>query len=436
MDRRTFLLALPAATLGVVACRDASGPADAEKPPEKPPEEPPREPPDYPTAADRALGVAAGLVARAEAVDGGVRWRVTGSTAYPTTLYDGQAGLLTFLAEAYRFRPDPDVRRVMEDGGRWLRAQPREGSRSLYEGSAGRAWAFLSLHEALGGHDAPWLAAALELAPDVAREPGGLIGDLINGTPGQGLFLLRLHIATGDDRWLDAAADLADAILDRAQPVGDGIKFPSIVLADGRTVFYTGLSHGAAGAGYFFCRLAELLPPARAGRYLDAAQAVAVWLADLAIHHEYGVNWYRREPDQMNTQQVQWCHGAPGIGIFFAEAHRVTGHADYLVMARECARTVDAIRLWNACQCHGLAGNAELFMKLHAVTGEEEWLEFARDFGDRAWTRRFLHSYYPAWPSGDGHNADNPGLMTGNAGIGWFYLQLATGGAVGTPITA
>lgn len=436
MDRRTFALTLSGMALGLIGCRDAADPLGPGTPPEPPEPEPHVPQPPYPTAADRAFGVADGLVAAAEQVDDGVRWRVTGSSAYPTNLYTGQAGVLTFLAETYRIRPDPAVRGVMEAGGRWLRARPPDASAALYEGNAGRAWAFLSLHQALGGDGDPWLQAALGLAPGIAGATSGLIGDIINGAPGQGLLLIRLYTITGDDRWLTAATHIADRMLDSGVTIGDGLKFPSFVLPDGQTVYYTGLSHGSAGAGYFLCRLAELLPAEARAPYLDAAERVAVWLDDIAIPHDDGVNWYRREPDQMQTRQVQWCHGAPGIGIFHAELHRLTAHDPYLTVARRCATLVrEQGRLSNACQCHGLAGNAELFLTLHRQTGEDGWLSLAREFGDLVWSRRFTHTYHPAWPSGDGQNADNPGLMTGNAGVGWFYLQLATDGAVGMPVT-
>ncbi|HEX7241875.1 MAG TPA: lanthionine synthetase LanC family protein, partial [Longimicrobiaceae bacterium] len=403
------------------------------------PPEPPAPQPPYPTSADRALGVAAGLVKAAEAVSGGARWGVTdaGVKGYPTDLYSGQAGVLSFLAEAYRFRPEESFRTALEAGGRWLQAQPRSSSQALFEGNAGRAWAFLSLHQALGGAGAPWLQAALELAPAVASIKSGLPGDLINGVPGQGLLLLRLHGVTGDARWLQAARELGDHVLATGVRVGEGVKFPSLVLSDGRTVFYPGMAHGSAGAAYFLCRLARALPADARGRYVDGARGAAAWLDGIARPRGEGVNWYRREPDQMDQQQVQWCHGAPGIGIFYAELYRTTGEAAHLEMAKRCAALVAAEggQHWSACQCHGVGGNAEIFLKLHRETGDSAWLDKARVFGEDVWSRRFTHTQYPGWASGDGNNVDNPGLMTGTSGLGWLYLQLAQDGKLGGPVT-
>ena len=75
------------------------------------------------------------------------------------------------------------------------------------------------------------------------------------------------------------------------------------------------MAHGGAGAGSFLCRLAAALPQDGRGPYLEGAGAIARWLDGLARRQGEGVNWYRREPDQTGQQQVQWCHGAPGIAL-------------------------------------------------------------------------------------------------------------------------
>lgn len=438
IDRRAFTRLLSAAGLGAAGMSLVGCGGDSEiLTPTTPPSQDPPQPP-YPSAADRAIGVAKGLVSEAEPVSDGLRWAVVdgGAHTYPEDLYSGQAGVLSFLAEVHRFRPDPELEEALRLGGAWLRARPPANSNALYEGNAGRAWAFVSLHEALGG-PSTWLDEALGLAAPFAQALDGLPGDLINGWAGRGLFLLRLYRVTGDARWLDDARTVADRMLETAVSSGDGIKFPSFTLADGRTVFYTGMSHGSAGAGYFLSRLADALPESEGAGYVASAMSVAAWLAGIRRTVGQGVNWYRREPDQTDQHQIQWCHGAPGIGIFHAELFRVTGIEAYLETALLCATHVFAQGGQHAfpVQCHGVAGNAELFIKLYRTTGHPEWMERARAFEEIVWSRRYRDLYYPCWPSGDGNNRNNPGLMTGTAGVGWFYLQLAMDGEFGGPIT-
>ena len=82
-----------------------------------------------------------------------------------------------------------------------------------------------------------------------------------------------------------------------------------------------------------------------------------------------------------------------------------------------------------------MAGNAQLFFKLYGATGDASWLDKTQSFAQVVWVRRLPNRYYPAWFAGDGSGSDNPGLLTGTSGVGWFWLQLAAGGILGDPIT-
>lgn len=454
MDRRTFTRLLSTMTLGLVACADdplVPQPKPQEptpQPPVAPPVEPPAPPPPPPappppplqlgTLEERTRAIVAGLLEKGEQTADGMRWPVLdgAQVSYPTDLYTGHAGTLTFLAAVQRAYPSDDLRNALQEGGRWLRSRPLSPSQSLYEGNAGRAWAFLSLHEALG--DTQWRDAALELAPRISTTiilPAA--GDLIAGPAGQLLLLLRLHSVTGNNQWLNAARTIGDAIIKTAVPIGNGIKFPSFALPGGGNAFYPGFAHGSAGAGYALARLAGALPAGERAAYSNAAEAAARWLDDIVIQRPIGVNWYRREPDQMNQIQIQWCHGSPGIGMFYAELYKLTQKQQHLDRAVQCAQLIESegTQHWSNCQCHGMAGNAELFLKLHRVTGDAAWLGKAAVVENYLWARRLQTSTYPAWASGDGNNTNNPGLMTGTAGVGWFYLQLAQEGRVAGPIT-
>lgn len=422
MDRRTFTKTLPALALGAVGCSERERPAPLEV-------ELPPVPRDYTTSADRAFGVVDGLIAAAESTASGARWRVqtASGVGYPSTLYDGQAGVLAFLAAAYQVRPDhPLLRHTLEAGARTLRSAAAVGGRGLFDGAAGRAHALLAVHRAVGATSPLWLQSALDLAPSIAAGPGGLPGDVIGGPPGQGLFLLELYAETQDTQWLDAVRGLADSMLAGAVESGDGIKIPSFTDPSGVPVCYTGLAHGSAGAGYFLCRLAQALPTSHQAAYIRAAEAIAAWLDGIARHENGEVSWYRREPDQMHQWQKTWCHGPPGIGIFYADLYTVTGSVEYLARAKQCAAAIEtrAESYSFACLCHGLSGNAQLWLRLHDLTGDAMWRERADAFGTLTWSRR-LRTEYPAWSSGDGQSANNPGLMTGTAGVGWFFLQLA-----------
>lgn len=382
----------------------------------------------YPTSLDRAFGIAAGILARMKATEAGGTWvceDASGKLSSPATAYEGTAGVLIVLARIQRVHPHPEVEKALRTAGQWLKAQGQGLGPGLHVGKAGLGWALLELYETLG--DRAWLEAGLAHAAEVAADSTQVLGspgDLIWGHAGQGFFLLKAWRVSGDARWLRAAQQKADESIAQATVQGEGFKFMTVIGPQER-VCYVGFAHGAAGTGYFFCRLAEAL--GSDGRpYRQAAEKVGAWLQAIAIENSSGLNWYRREPDQMNEQQNQWCHGAPGIGLFFAELHRQTLNPEHLRIARRAAETTLRLPQSMSCLCHGTTGNAYLYLKLYGITGESVYLDQAKAVGDRLWATWDRGLHHPSWMGNDGSQVrHNAGLMTGNAGRAHFYLSLS-----------
>jgi len=114
---------------------------------------------------------------------------------------------------------------------------------------------------------------------------------------------------------------------------------------------------------------------------------------------------------------MQWCHGPPGIGLFFLALHSLTGATEDLEWAEATGE------------------NAALFLALHRRTGAAVWRERAEAFAQSTWVSRTPVEGRPRWPSVDGTNSFNPGLMTGSAGVGHLFLQLAHPDTVRMPLT-
>ncbi len=418
------------------SCRQGGGSASAggetsgpvSLPPDPNPVGPIPPSPDYGSDLDRSFGIASGILARMRMEGPGGCWDYqdeNGKVSQPAAAYTGQAGVILYLARLQRVRPHPEIEKALVLAGRWLQAQHLGLGPGLYEGRAGVGWAFLELYETLG--DRSWLDSALGLAADVAADRTELEafpGDLVAGHGGEGLFLLKVHRVTGDGRWLQAARTKADEVLSKAVPAGRGIKFLSRISST-QTVSYVGFAHGAAGMGHYFCRLSEALG-AEGAPYLRAAEDVAAWLQSIAIEGPTGLNWYRREPDQTNQQQNQWCHGAPGIGLFLAELYARTRNPAYLDLARRAAATSQTLGQSMTCLCHGSTGNAQLCLRLYLLTGEAAYLQQAREAGNLLWVSWDRRFHYPSWMGDDGSpTLHNVNLMTGDAGRAHFFLSLA-----------
>ncbi len=316
-------------------------------------------------------------------------------------VYAGDAGVAIYFAALYRATKDK----------RWLEAT-RETLRhavdemptacGLYVGRAGVGEACLECFWATG--DKRFLRDARRCAE---RLPEYAATDIISGAAGTGIFLLNLHRATGDKKHLAAAQRAGDYLLAHAVRKGGQASWP---IAPGKNkAVYLGFSHGAAGIGYFLLHLGR-----RTGvkRYTVRAHEAAQFL----LEHEEDGHWWRTVPATSTLRRVQWCHGAPGIGLFFKELPEYAdAYKRCLTVTEKEGRTARE----SGCQCHGVAGNAELFLEEYVARKDKRWFEEARKSG-RVLLKSHMKIDY------------DPSYMTGLAGMGHFFLRLAD--PAGTPL--
>ncbi len=188
----------------------------------------------------------------------------------------------------------------------------------------------------------------------------------------------------------------------------------------------------AFGGSTYFVRLHTATGEAR---WKEIALEAAATMRQAAAPDRGGLNW-RRQPDTpAEAFKCQWCHGAPGVGLFFArawEAFREPWLLEVAEGAGEATFAYGDIRK-NPSQCHGLSGNAELFLELHRLTGKPLWRDRAAEFA------RLAMGYRVSDGSGERWQADEPGFyspdfMCGAAGVGHFFLRLAAKGALPLPL--
>ncbi|MHC4137082.1 MAG: lanthionine synthetase LanC family protein [Planctomycetota bacterium] len=323
-------------------------------------------------------------------------------------VYDGDAGVALLFAGLYRATREK----------RWLEATRAtldqalageiEGG-GLYTGRAGVGEACLEAYWATG--DERFLRDARRCAKEIGKYAAT---DIIFGAAGAGIFLLNLHRATGDKAHLDAARKAGEYLASTAVRQEAAAHWP--IVPGKNPKVYLGFSHGAAGVGYFLLHLWK-----RTGekRYRELAEGAARYV----LEHEEDGHWWRTVPPSSDFRRIQWCHGAPGIGLFFHDLTRDIDAKPYEAALQRCLETTRRLGRTarkSGCQCHGVAGNAELFLEVYAARKEKRWLEEARRSGrvlaeDHAGAAGYDASY-----------------MVGLAGIGHFFLRLAD--PAGTPL--
>jgi lantibiotic modifying enzyme len=373
------------------------------------------------------------ICAAAEPADDGCRWfsRDPGKEGegYFTDVYLGATGIACFLLNLFERTRASRYREVALQALPWLESQAAAGEERLSGPGlhAGRgALVYVYMRAAAITGDPALLRRAEEHARACRAMEAGYT-ELFFGTAGTGLVFLHLHRGTGNPEHLQWAEAAGDALLGQAERVGQGVRWPlrTRPVADPQAWngCYTGMAHGAAGIG---CFLAELYRATGAPRFAEAVRGTARRLIEVAIREGPVWVWDRFDPASDREKLVQWCHGAPGNGLFFLRGFTVLGDPELREAAEQCAEATLAagdIRE-NPCQCHGLCGNAELFLDLYHALGDPRYREMAHQFAAMALKYRRETERGVEWQSHT-PGVTTPDYLVGSAGVGQFFLRLA-----------
>lgn len=354
----------------------------------------------------------------AEPQPDGVRWLTkdySNHMHYGASVYNGTAGIALFLADYGRTFAKPRAFELAEGALSW--AETRTADDSLLMGASGVGMGWLRLSRAKG---TPFTERATAIGEGLAARPPGPATDYMIGAAGEIVFLLRLWQVSGTNAFLEAARGRALWLVDEAVDKGPDGWFWAV--APGRERRYLGFGHGVAGIGYALALLQALAPDAA---WLDALQGIAGTLAQWSRPNKDGIEWPTLAEPGAPVDRCQWCHGAPGIGLFFVEAWRATQREEWLDVARKAGKTTyraGDLRK-NPCQCHGLSGNGDFLLELHRATGDAAWAKRAEEFAKR------ILGYARETPDGCAWQADtpdqtSPDFFCGAAGAGHFLLRL------------
>ena len=261
--------------------------------------------------------------------------------------------------------------------------------------------------------------------------------DVMGGSAGAILGLLRLHRDTGSRMVLSRAISCGEHLL--AQPrigaegrrswMGQEFRAQAFATngsgANPVTRGLNGMSHGAAGFAYALSSLA-----AATGRE-DFAKAASECIAyEDATYDDTHHNWPDWRGSNAPTWPCQWCHGAPGIGLARLGMQRFGGKAAKL-SAESLATDIRnaAIGVERASSgaldtlCCGALGRIEFICEAAGALDRADLRELA--------AQRLLAVLQQAAASGDyrwnsGKRQFNLGLFRGLSGVGYTLLRQAT----------
>ena len=342
----------------------------------------------------------------------------------PPDLYGGTAGIGLVLAEVAASTGDDGCAHAARAATRQSLATLERIETQVWPGLFS-GWAGVSVAAIRVGlvlQDGELVARGHALASSLEKlPPGHGDDDLVAGRAGTILALLAIGAALDDDRLVEHAGQLGDRVVTALERRATLDPRPGAATPRGLEV--TGMAHGTSGA---CCALLELWAATGDNRFRrcadDAFDTEDLFLDSLSDNWTEGKTTTGPGRAHGDTQaMMSWCRGAPGIGLARQLAWQRTGDDRRRSEALRAARLTER---WTRAAmgsfrggfslCHGIAGNAEVVRECEGI-GEEP----AALHGDVCrWGASEFHARGLPWP-----DCASPSLMTGRAGVAYFYLR-------------
>lgn len=290
-------------------------------------------------------------------------------------------------------------------------ARPRPTPPGGYIGLGSQMWTWLSLDE-LGVTKGEGVERARELAalmPEAVEADD--INDLLTGSAGGIVPLLRLYRSSGEVTYLDMAGTIGNRLCDRARVLDGKACWPHERWADG----LGGFGHGVTGIGWALHKLAAIN-----GNPRHLAMARAAFAFEDALFDEAESNWRDMRGVGVDKFSVAWCHGAAGIALAWVDMGFSGNHQQRKTLQRA------AHMLWHKGMganhhglCHGDLGTWELLD--HAL--KQGWAP--QDMTRASLEAAIIGSLETHGPyCGMLGEALSPGLMAGVGGIAYQLLRM------------
>jgi type 2 lantibiotic biosynthesis protein LanM len=240
--------------------------------------------------------------------------------------------------------------------------------------------------------------------------------DIVSGAAGCIGSLISLYRCSPSSRTLSRAVQCGDRL------IADSHRRWTVT--PGRKPL-TGFSHGAAGMAWALLELAAVTGEKRF--QVAALDAIAY---ERSLFSPEAGNWPDLRdcpnPDRPNEKKftftTAWCHGAPGIGLgrlcSLQHIEDATARAEVAIALKT---TLAEGFGSNHSLCHGDLGNLELPLQASERLDDPRCRAHVEKLAAMILESIDQHG----WLCGVPLKAENPGLMTGIAGIGYGLLRLA-----------
>lgn len=337
------------------------------------------------------------------------------------SFYEGLCGICFYLAYLGHTTQEDRYTRLAKQALNTIRQQTTASQNYIKSVGAYSGWGgviYMLVHLAALWKD-PSLISEAEMMvtrlPDLITQDNGF--DLISGTAGCLAALLMLYHAHPTAQTLKVAALCGDHLLSHARTLETGIGWQTI---SGQEDCLTGFSHGTAGIAWALLQLADVTGEVKfKTTALEAIRYERSQFLPEQRNWRNLLNPQKRSAEEILPAMVQWCHGAPGIGLARlsmlddAYAHQEIRIAIETTLAQGFGH--------GQCLCHGDLGNLDLILQAAQKLNDPQLMQQAYTLGSSILESITHSGCYCGVPMG----IEVPGLMTGIAGIGYGLLRLA-----------
>lgn len=341
-------------------------------------------------------------------------------------LYNGAPGISVFLAahakvtgsersSALAIEGIAQLRQLLRDGGaaRVMRSVGVGGASGL----GSMVYALVVVAQLLGRGDI--LLDAHEASALLSREVVGVDRtlDVLGGSAGAVLSLLRLHRMSGDAAALQHASACGEHLLGTPR-AGTGAPRSWAGLGTGGRPL-NGMAHGAAGFAYALAALAKAT-----GRDEFAQAAFECVAFENSTFDEARADWPDLRGDYGPHWPCAWCHGAPGIGLARIGMSRALGDGpDTNALTEDVERAARGVSDAGApptdTLCCGTLGTVEFLAEAGRQLNRHELKDLSDTRLEEVIASASVADY--RWYSGE--RRFNLGLFRGLAGVGYTCLR-------------
>ena len=338
----------------------------------------------------------------------------------------GLAGAVVALARIANYTGEASYREALQGAASRLAGiagANHDLCPGLYNGKAGMAAALLLAARVLDCGTSRQTAHRLGRDVLASAEPNP---DLFIGLAGIARAGIALHAVSGEQHLLRQLEQIGERLVDAATTDADGGIYWTIPAGYAQMSghSYLGFAHGAAGIADVLLDLYRLT-----GRksFAQTVLGAANWIARQALRSPSGGLCWPVVPGGP-PHAAFWCHGAAGIGSFFA---RLAGW-DLFPGAMDVAKgAADAVsrtsRRWGPSRCHGIAGSIEFMMEMFEQTRSRAYLDAAADMCALSETFYRRDADSGCWQPGRPGSFDL-GYMTGLSGLLSTYVRNSMAG--------